>query len=779
MTDAKLESRPRAWALSALLPVLLVSAGVAAYLGWVHIALTHGASAFESACNFGGSFDCDKVNTSKWSELFGLPISLWAVPLYLAMAWLAWVARGQGSRAHRAQGTLVLIAAWNVLVSVVLAYISLFVLEYVCLFCVGLYVLHAIALVLVLLPPGGRMPSLPGVRDMGLCAAVAVASLIALYPANGMLASSLDEAVIAELEQAAEQAGTADAGSGQEVSSRGLGSVKLPDKVVEIAPLPHSPVAGPEDAPVTVVVVSDFQCSYCRRLQGSMAGLEERYEGRVRWAFVHYPLDQACNPSMKRSMHPRACAASVAAQCAARQGRFWDYHDQLFLNQRHLEDADLRAHAERVGLDLAAFEACVASPEPLQEVERDVALARGLGIEGTPRTYINGVEFQGALPQRILDAGIRVALGDVEATDEGTVTAQEHVLEVEPLPPGPMPMVHLQHGEFEFWIDAVEASQDAGGRALALAGSQPANASWYQAKEACEAAGKRLCSAREWLTACRGQLATDDDGDGDYHDDYLEGRPYPYGDAYESRRCNDHLGREVGRARDAGAHSACVTPEGVYDLGGNLMEWVGQASEEAMAFGGAFFDAERSSCLQGFDTFGPGFRNIHSGYRCCADSPPEQEASLEAVAVVSDPIAVGESFPVLKGKSPVGRDVDSSEIQGRVAVVSTWASWCRPCQKQLVAFKALHEAYGDQRLALLVMGVDRDPDKGKTLRAKGLNFLYLQDSEAHVMAETGALAMPNTVLVDAEGRVVETWKGWNDEREEALKAKLGELIGAP
>ena len=762
----------RGWAMLALLPVLLISAGIAAYLGWVHLLLTHGVGAFESACNLGGAFDCDKVNTSRWSELLGMPISFWAVPLYLAMGWLALAGRGVSPRGRRARGALLPVAAWNVLVSLVLAGISVFVLEYICLFCVALYALHLLALVLVLLPPGGRRPTLPMALDLGLCVAVAAVSLALLYPLGITLGEGMDRVVVESIELAAEP-------EPDTTSGRSPGTVRLPEVVLDLTPLAHAPTEGAPDAQVTVVVVSDFQCSYCRRLQGSLAGLEQRYDGRVRWSFVHYPLDRSCNPHLAKDMHPRACAAAVAAQCAARQGLFWDYHDQLFLNQRHLEDADLLVHADRVGLDPAAFEACLASPEALSEVQQDIELAHGLGIEGTPRTYVNGRELKGALPQRVLDAAIRVALGDAEAQADGTVPVLESEPELQPLAPGTVGMVQIQGGGAPFWIDGVESSLSEAGVALAMAGSQPANVSWNQARDACSAAGKRLCSAAEWLTACRGQPATDDDGDGDFHDDYVEGWPYPYGTAYEQRRCNDHLGREVGRARPAAAHSGCVTPSGVYDLGGNLSEWVGLEPHGALLMGGAFFEADKASCLQAFDIFGPGMRNLHTGFRCCADEPPGSAPQAQPVVTVAAPIAVGAPFPVLEGKSPVGRDVDSAELSGRPALVSVWASWCRPCQAQLEALKDLHAVYHPTRLGLLVMGVDRDPAKGKTLRAKGLDFTFLQDSDADVLAVMGALAMPTTVLVDGDGLVLATWNGWNDAKEAEVRAQIEALLGPP
>jgi hypothetical protein len=77
------------------------------------------------------------------------------------------------------------------------------------------------------------------------------------------------------------------------------------------------------------------------------------------------------------------------------------------------------------------------------------------------------------------------------------------------------------------------------------------------------------------------------------------------------------------------------------------------------------------------------------------------------------------------------------------------------------------------------MGQDRDPAKGRTLRAKGLDFLFLQDAEARTMGVMGALAMPTTLVLSPEGMVLASWNGWDDSRRDALRAKLVELLGDP
>ena len=102
--------------------------------------------------------------------------------------------------------------------------------------------------------------------------------------------------------------------------------------------------------------------------------------------FRHFPL---------RDIHPHAQAAAAASEAAARQGRFWEMQDLLFGDQRHLEDADLRHRAERLGLDLTRFESDVADPAVAARVERDVESGAQSGVDGTPSLFIDGIRYRG------------------------------------------------------------------------------------------------------------------------------------------------------------------------------------------------------------------------------------------------------------------------------------------------------------------------------------------------------------------------------------------------
>jgi hypothetical protein len=332
---------------------------------------------------------------------------------------------------------------------------------------------------------------------------------------------------------------------------------------------------------------------------------------------------------MKRTHHRFACGAAVASQCAGRQDAFWPYHDLLFKNQKSMEPEDLVHYATSLGLDVPAFSRCLNDESVKKEVLADITMGGELELSGTPRTYVNGRQFRGAVSRAILDAAIRVELGEVQVDADGKVETRQEFAVGEPLPAGPVDMAQIAVGGLSFWIDRVEASLAESGRALAQAGVEPASASWFEASKACEAAGKRICSQEEWLAACVGTRPEDVDGDGAFVGETLEGRLYPYGDYYMRGVCWDAGDVEKNNPLATGRRGACRSPEGVYDLTGNIQEWVGATPELAVLMGGGWYAQDRSNCGMAGTRFGPGYESRNTGFRCCADEAPRDRSGRE------------------------------------------------------------------------------------------------------------------------------------------------------
>lgn len=159
----------------------------------------------------------------------------------------------------------------------------------------------------------------------------------------------------------------------------------------DLAESPGDFTRGPEDAPVTLVEFSDFQCPFCRNGSRAVEEVLEGFPGRVRVVFKNFPLDTACNLEMTQQIHPFACRAAVLARCAGAKNPelFWKAHDAFFRADELSEDVLFRVPRE-LGLDANEIEACMAAKAPLAKVKEDVALARKLGVTGTPTFFLNG-----------------------------------------------------------------------------------------------------------------------------------------------------------------------------------------------------------------------------------------------------------------------------------------------------------------------------------------------------------------------------------------------------
>jgi protein-disulfide isomerase len=157
------------------------------------------------------------------------------------------------------------------------------------------------------------------------------------------------------------------------------------------------PVRGPANAPVEIIEFSDFECPFCLNAFPTVTQVLKAYGDRIRFVYRHYPLPN----------HPNAKPAAEASACAAEQNQFWPYHDRLFSAPGKLSAADLKQHAVELGLDTAAFNACVDSHKFAQDVTADFAAGNEVGVNGTPAFFINGRAVSGAQPfsvfKRVID----------------------------------------------------------------------------------------------------------------------------------------------------------------------------------------------------------------------------------------------------------------------------------------------------------------------------------------------------------------------------------------
>ena len=140
-----------------------------------------------------------------------------------------------------------------------------------------------------------------------------------------------------------------------------------------------TPLRGLADAPVVVVEFADYECQYCQQIQPVLDKVLADYKGKISFAFKDFPLP----------MHAHAQKAAEAAHCAQVQGKYWEFHDQLFTT-RQFEVSQLKANAQGLKLNVESFNKCLDSGEQADTVKKQFEESQALGLPGTPAFFVNG-----------------------------------------------------------------------------------------------------------------------------------------------------------------------------------------------------------------------------------------------------------------------------------------------------------------------------------------------------------------------------------------------------
>lgn len=187
-----------------------------------------------------------------------------------------------------------------------------------------------------------------------------------------------------------------------------------PGVAVAVTERADAPMLGSKNAKVTLVEFSDFQCPFCKRfVDETFSQIKQKYvdTGKVKIVFRHYPL----------AFHANAQKAGEAAECANRQGKFWEYHDVLFSQGKAdgtgLDIASLKKYADDLGLNKGTlgfkkdqFNQCLDSGATAEIVKNDMAVGSASGVSGTPTIFINGKTIVGAQPLASFEQAIEAAL---------------------------------------------------------------------------------------------------------------------------------------------------------------------------------------------------------------------------------------------------------------------------------------------------------------------------------------------------------------------------------
>jgi len=226
---------------------------------------------------------------------------------------------------------------------------------------------------------------------------------LAIAAGGYLVSSSLDRtsARLGDIHSAmTEMAENAKASARAPAPTRARGGGPDPNRKYDVT-VGRAPVRGPENAKVTIVEFSDFQCPFCAKVGPTLKRIEEEYGDQVRIAFKHLPLN----------FHPHAVPASKAALAAAKQGKFWEMHDLIFANQKALGPDRYLAWAGELNLDVDQFEKDMTSEDVERWIDSDKREAARLGVTGTPGFFVNGYFLSGAKPFEAFKAAIDKQLG--------------------------------------------------------------------------------------------------------------------------------------------------------------------------------------------------------------------------------------------------------------------------------------------------------------------------------------------------------------------------------
>lgn len=314
----------------------------------------------KSLCNINGFFNCDKTTLSTASNIGGMPISLFGILIgVFTMA-------GIFFKNEKYERTIFFTLAVNFLGCLLLFFYSLFVLKGLCPICSLYYVISGIAFFYFYKKSISLKPSL---------------SYLTAFSVIVLLVGGLTKIDINSKAQA--QNDVSNDVIKQFYSLPDLGSPEIPSAYK---------ITSVENAPLKMVIFSDFECPSCKLFSELIPQITARYLGKIDIQYYYYPLDNSCNPSMERPLHLYACKAAYVASCMPVQD-FAKVHDEIFQNQDKFEANFLDEYIKKNKL-----EKCVADPQTKEKVVSLIKAADPFNIRSTPSYLINGVKIEGALP---------------------------------------------------------------------------------------------------------------------------------------------------------------------------------------------------------------------------------------------------------------------------------------------------------------------------------------------------------------------------------------------
>lgn len=363
-----------------ILIVCLLGLAVAVELTLIHYR-SHTDPEFSSICAINDALNCETVARSPYSVFLGLPISVWGLFAYSFLTVLVlyqWIAKTV------LDGIFFIAFSAALVASAILAYISMTIIESLCLFCTTLYVVNTVLFVVGVVAVRRRRVNLFSIFKtdftqifkklrffipFGLNTVLLLVFTLAFYPRYWQQ-TSFD--IIPKMNTGIDK-----------------------DKNHWI---------GAKNPKVTIVEYSDYECPFCRRAHLQMRMMLARYADEVRLVHKQMPMDNKCNDYLEKPFHQRACEFAKSVECAGQQGKFWEMNDALFGIQDTVsaKNIDLDGLLSQLKIDKKAHDTCMKSAQIAKKIGSHIDMASRLEIPGTPTFFYGAQPYPGGIPEQTL-----------------------------------------------------------------------------------------------------------------------------------------------------------------------------------------------------------------------------------------------------------------------------------------------------------------------------------------------------------------------------------------
>lgn len=318
----------------------------------------------KSLCDISNFFNCDTATFSKLSNIAGVPISFFGIVVGMLFSIAALMPSAALEKTASA------VSRYNMIGCIGLFLFSLLVLGSLCPFCTVYYVLSTVAA--VLLWKFGPDTWVPEMKTTALWAVIALVGAGVFYSTSAKKHEEQSKVSKNIVEQY------------KALPVYGEPDQESPYKI-------HMATEKWADAPIRMVIFSDFECPFCKAVSEQIPDFIRRYKNQINIQYMFYPLDNKCNPNMEHPMHRNACDAASVAACDEKQ--FHEVHDEIFANQATIGNGALQEIMNKHGLTN-----CIGNPDINTKIVTTINQGTKYNLKSTPTIILNGKKIEGSIP---------------------------------------------------------------------------------------------------------------------------------------------------------------------------------------------------------------------------------------------------------------------------------------------------------------------------------------------------------------------------------------------